>query len=164
MTKKTNENIEIERKFLVKNNDWKKNSLSTHKIIQGYICTKPEKCVRVRILDNFAYLTIKGKGIKHHEFEYSIPLEDAKSLIENFCKNCTVQKTRHIVKELGKTWEIDVFENIHKGLIIAEVELNEVNEKIEHPHWLGCEVTGKRGYYNSNLATKNSSYSSIDTD
>ncbi len=147
--------MEIERKFLLKSDNWR--SLSTKKIIikQGYISTNPESTVRIRITDSKSFITIKGKGngsIAHPEYEYEIPTKDAEEMFDLFCKNSGIEKIRHIVEFEGHKWEIDEFTGKHKGLILAEVELNSVNESVELPNWIGKEVTGNPKYYNSNLS------------
>jgi CYTH domain-containing protein len=150
-------NIEIERKFLLKNNSWKNNSWKkniqgTH-YIQGYL-SKEEKCtVRVRTAGNKAYLTIKGKtsGISRKEFEYEIPHQDALELLK-LSKTPLVEKIRYIVKYDNDVWEIDEFLGKNEGLVIAEIELNAENQYFEQPEWLGEEVTGQKKYYNSHLA------------
>ncbi len=149
-----NIDMEIERKYLIKNDNWRK--LSTKKIIikQGYISTNPESTVRIRITDSKSFITIKGKGteLAHPEFEYEIPTKDAEEMFGLFCKNTGIEKIRHIVEYEGHIWEIDEFGGRHKGLVFAEVELKDEEEKVLLPDWIGEEVTGNPRYYNSNLA------------
>ncbi|HRS53401.1 MAG TPA: CYTH domain-containing protein [Bacteroidales bacterium] len=144
--------LEIERKFLVDCQKWllldKPKSI---KIIQGYI----SKNVRVRITDNKAMLTIKGKrkGISRLEFEYVIPLEDAELLIKEFTKQQIFKKRFKIFYE-DHLWEIDEFEGENEGLILAEVELEDKNEYFKKPSWVSEEVTYDKRYYNVYLAKK----------
>jgi len=144
---------EIERKFLLKNNDWKSQVVKTHTIQQGYLSTDPERTVRIRIKDDNGILTIKGKneGITRLEFEYSIPLKDAKELIK-MCGKPLIEKTRNIIVLKNHTWEIDEFSGIHKGLILAEIELKSEDIEFHIPNWIGKEVSHDPRYYNSNLA------------
>ena len=146
--------MEIERKFLLKNDNWKKLVSKSINIKQGYISTNPLSVVRIRITDTKAYITIKGKGegISRPEFEYEIPLQDAEEMFTIFCKNNGLSKTRHIVEYKNHKWEIDEFKDRHKGLIFAEVEMKTENEKVELPDWISEEITGNPKYYNSNLA------------
>lgn len=144
---------EIERKFLV--NDkinkilTKVNSLYC---CQTYLVSDTEKVVRIRILGKKGYLTIKSKvtGISRHEFEYEIPLDEAKKMIDLFGEQ-VIEKTRYIVPIKNHTWEIDVFEGLNKGLIIAEIELNAEEEEFDLPNWVLKEVSGDIKYYNNNL-------------
>jgi len=143
---------EIERKFLVLNDDYKK---ETNGILyrQGYLCANPKRTVRVRIVGDTGYLTIKGasKGATHAEFEYSIPKEDAEELLL-LCETPLIEKYRYIIPFKGNTWEVDEFLGENKGLIIAEIELESETQEFELPPWVGVEVTSDPRYYNSNLA------------
>ena len=155
--RKKNLNMEIERKFLLKNDEWQQNVKKRISIKQGYISTNPDSIVRIRITDSKSFITLKGKGnnsIAHPEYEYEIPLNDAKEMFELFCNKTGIEKTRNIVEYKGHTWEIDVFEGRHKGLVLAEVELKSVDEFVEIPDWVGEEVSGNPQYYNSYLASK----------
>jgi adenylate cyclase len=145
--------IEIERKFLVKNNLWKTDADSGTDFIQGYLTRAGNCSVRVRIEGNKANLNIKSAtlSIQRQEFEYAIPLDEARELLDLFCLR-TVSKKRYIVKYAGQTWEIDVFEQDNDGLVIAEIELNDADEKFVHPPWLGDEVSSQPRYYNTELA------------
>ena len=144
--------VEIERKFLLKNDDWKENVDEKIEIKQGYLNSFPERTVRVRIKADKGILTIKGKTINstRAEYEYEIPLKDAQEMI-TLCEKPVVEKIRFIVNVNSKIWEIDVFDGENKGLIVAEVELENEDESIELPHWIGKEVTQEAKYYNSNL-------------
>lgn len=149
--------MEIERKFLLKNEEWRKHIQKSITIKQGYITTEAQATVRVRITDSKSFITIKGKGssLSHPEYEYEIPTKDAEEMFDIFCKNNRISKTRHIVDYKGYKWEIDEFEDHHKGLILAEIELTSENEEVPYPDWVGQEVTGNPMYYNSNLSKSN---------
>jgi CYTH domain-containing protein len=143
---------EIERKFLVKGDNWRKIAEgSVYR--QGYISTQKEATVRVRIVGNQGYLTIKGPSIKYSrsEFEYPIPVEDAQEMLDKLCDRPLIEKTRYRVEWGGLVWEIDEFEGVNKGLILAEVELSEETQQIELPSWIGEEVSEDPRYFNSNL-------------
>lgn len=148
--------MEIERKFLLKNDEWRNSIKKSIKIKQGYISSNSESVVRIRIADNKGFLTIKGKGtsISHPEYEYEIPQKDAEEMFNLFCQNKGLIKTRHIIESNKHIWEIDEFDGKHKGLILAEVELANEKETVEIPEWIGKEVTGDPKYYNSNLSKK----------
>lgn len=152
--------MEIERKFLLKNDNWKKSVSHSIHIKQGYISTNPLSVVRIRITDSKAFLTLKGKGsgISRPEYEYEIPTQDAEEMYNLFCSDSGLVKIRHIVEYKSHKFEIDEFEGRHKGLIFAEVELNSENEKIDFPDWIGEEVTGNPQYFNSNLVKSNKSF------
>jgi adenylate cyclase len=145
--------IEIERKFLVKNNLWQTDANQGTDFIQGYLTRGGDCSVRVRIEGNKANLNIKSAtlGIHRQEFEYAIPLDEAREMLDLFCLR-TVKKKRYKVKYAGQTWEIDVFEQDNNGLVIAEIELNHADEEFAHPPWLGDEVSSQPRYYNTELA------------
>ncbi len=149
--------IEIERKFLVKDMMFIEIAEKHYRIKQAYLSSAPERTVRVRIRDEKAFLTIKGKssedGTSRYEWEKEIPIEEAIELMK-LAEPLPIEKTRYIVPFKGSIYEVDVFENHHKGLIIAEIELNSVNEIFHKPNWLGKEVTGQKEYYNSYLKNK----------
>lgn len=146
--------IEIERKFLVKNNDWQHGS---HGVVyqQGYLSTESPRTVRIRLEGKVGKLAIKGKkkGISGDEFEYDIPAKDAKYMLRNLCKQPIILKKRYKIHYKGMIWEVDVFEGENKGLVIAEVELSSPDQKIKIPKWIGKEVTRDRRFRNSNLIT-----------
>lgn len=144
--------IEIERKFLLENEDWRSEVKSKTIIKQGYLNSQKERTVRVRVRNNKGYLTVKGENINatRQEFEYEIPLVDAESLLL-LCEMPIIEKIRNIVIDSGKTWEIDEFEGANKGLVLAEIELEFEEEKFRTPSWLGEEVTHDPRYFNANL-------------
>jgi len=145
---------EIERKFLVKG-DYKKFVSKETKIVQGFLCTVPERTVRVRIKGDKGFLTIKGigneSGASRYEFEKEIAVADAKDLMK-ICEPGVIDKTRYIVKaNNGLFFEVDEFYGENEGLTIAELELPSEDAAFEKPGWLGEEVTGDVRYFNSML-------------
>ena len=147
--------IEIERKFLVKVSDYKKEAHRKTKIIQGYLTKDPKRTVRVRIRENQGFLTIKGisseDGLSRFEWEKEIPINEAKELI-TLCLPTIIEKTRYEVTYKGVLFEVDEFEGTHSGLVLVEVELNSTEDVFEKPDWVGKEVTGDEKYYNSYLS------------
>jgi adenylate cyclase len=145
--------VEIERKYLVKNDAWR--SLGTGTVYrQGYIYTENRTTVRVRLAGDYAYLTIKGKrvGASRSEFEYSIPREDGEIMLETLCDRPLIEKVRYQISQGDLVWEVDEFAGENSGLILAEVELQEENQVITLPDWIGEDVTDDSRYYNSYLA------------
>ena len=144
--------VEIERKFLVKGNEWRQLAIAVN-YKQGYISTDKEHTVRIRTIESKAYLTIKGEsvGIKRLEFEYEIPVDDANELLNNLCHKPIINKNRYKIQYKGLIWEVDEFLGENIGLILAEVELSDESQKINVPDWIGIEVTGDPKYYNANL-------------
>lgn len=141
---------EIERKFLVRNSTWKV-GVSGLKIDQGYLSTDIDHTVRVRIISDAAFLTVKTRndGITRSEWEYQIPVSDAEDMLRRV-KNRIIKK-RYIVVSGGKKWEIDEFLGDNAGLVVAEIELESEDEEFEKPFWLGEEVSDDSRYYNSQL-------------
>ena len=152
------ENCEIERKFLVKG-DFRKESFKATRIVQAYLCSAPERTVRVRVYGTRAFITVKGaacaSGVSRFEWEKEISLDEARQLIE-LAEPGVIDKTRYLVKNTDgvHTWEVDEFYGDNEGLVVAEVELADESEPFDKPAWLGEEVTGKSNYFNSML-TKN---------
>jgi len=144
--------VEIERKFLLKNEDWRSLPQTAIRIKQGYLNSEKERTVRVRIKGEKGFLTVKGKTVNASrlEFEYEIPKSDALQLLK-LCERPIIEKIRYEVPLNGNVWEIDEFEGINKGLIMAEVELESENQAFIRPDWIGEEVTSDIRYYNSNL-------------
>ena len=146
-------NLEIERKFLIINTNFKKESYKKKYIQQGFLNTDKNRVVRVRIIEEKAYLTIKGvsdkSGTSRFEWEKEISLQEAKSLM-NLCEKGVIEKYRYFHKLENHVFEIDEFLGDNDGLIIAEVELKNKNEVFIKPSYLGKEVTGDEKYYNSN--------------
>lgn len=144
--------LEIERKFLVDTEKWMPQS-EGEKITQGYLSTDKKRVVRVRTKGEKAFLTIKGEteGITRPEFEYEIPVRDALQML-TLCKEFVIEKRRYTEVFSDKTWEIDVFENLNEGLVIAEVELEDENENVELPGWITQEVSLDKRYFNAFLS------------
>ncbi|WP_397445073.1 CYTH domain-containing protein [Polaribacter sp. R77954] len=147
--------LEIERKFLVINEEFKSEAYQKKIIKQGYLNSDKNRTVRVRIADDKAFLTIKGKtnssGTTRFEWEKEIDKNEAEELLL-LCEPSIIDKTRFLVKSDHHTYEIDEFYGDNKGLIVAEIELNSENETFKKPNWLGKEVTGNIEYYNSSIS------------
>ena len=147
--------IEIERKFLVRTNDYKTEAFQSTRIVQGFLNTDPNRTVRIRINGERAFITIKGlsnkTGLSRFEWEKEILVKEAEALL-NLCEPGIIEKVRYLVKYNKHTFEVDEFLGENQGLIIAEVELKEENEAFSKPVWLGAEVTGDVRYYNSQLS------------
>ena len=143
--------LEIERKFLVKGDVYKQEAFKTIHITQGYLCSAPERSVRIRRSGDRGFITIKGlgsdNGICRYEWEKEIPVEEARELML-LCEPGVIDKTRHLVKAGEFTIEVDEFHGDNEGLVVAEVELPDVGATFERPVWLGKEVTGDERYYN----------------
>jgi CYTH domain-containing protein len=146
--------LEIERKFLVKGEGWRAHG-SGLLYRQGYLSTVPGRSVRVRLVRDKGYLTIKGAaiGITRAEYEYIIPAAEASEMLDELCERPLIEKTRYRIEHQGLIWEIDEFAGDNRGLIIAEVELEEEDQAIMLPDWVGKEVTGDPRYYNASLIT-----------
>ena len=144
---------EIERKFLVAHQAWRESVNTIHVYRQGYLSYDSERTVRVRATEVTGYLTIKGitEGLTRDEFEYEIPLADALALLQ-LCERPAVEKKRYIVPNGAHVWEVDVFEGVNEGLVVAEIELGSEDEAFDKPNWLGNEVSDDRKYSNSALS------------
>lgn len=148
---------EIERKFLVKSDEFKDQSRKKTLFIQAYLNTHPERTIRIRISDDRAFMTIKGKssenGLSRFEWEKEIDINEARELLK-ICEPGKIEKYRYEVDFGDHTYEVDEFLDDNNGLVLAEVELQDENESFRRPAWLGTEVTGDLKYYNSNLINK----------
>ena len=144
--------LEIERKFLVRGEGWRDPAAGIP-YRQGYLSTVPERTVRVRLIRDRGYLTVKGiaVGATRAEYESEIPAGEACEMLDNLCERPLIEKTRYRIEYQGLVWEVDEFEGDNAGLIIAEVELDEEHQDIMLPDWVGKEVTGDSRYYNANL-------------
>jgi len=146
--------VEIERKFLVNHQEWQKliKPAGIH-YRQGYLFDDLNCTVRVRLAGKTGFITIKGEGtgISRKEFEYEIPAADASELIKSFAKSA-VDKIRYTIKFGNKLWEVDEFLGDNKGLIMAEIELENEKEEFDKPHWIAGEVSDDDRYFNSNLS------------
>ena len=145
---------EIERKFLIADDSWKKYVIKSEKYIQAYISHRPDGIVRLRMSNDKAYLTVKGRttGIERHEWEYELPFSDAMEMLHaGVCEGGYIEKTRHIIDYRGHTWEVDEFHGRHEGLLLAEIELSSPKTEIDLPPFIGREVSHDPHYFNSNL-------------
>ncbi|MES2260532.1 MAG: CYTH domain-containing protein [Pseudomonadota bacterium] len=144
--------VEIERKFLVTHDAWKQ--LGHPALLrQGYLSSDPQRVVRVRIEDDQAMLTIKGKnvGASRGEWEYPIPLADAQEFLDKLCQRPIIEKYRRRIPYAGFVWEVDEFLGVNAGLVVAEIELPAEDQAFDKPDWVGEEVTHDARYLNSNL-------------
>lgn len=146
---------EIEHKFLVVSDTYRAMAKQHFTIYQGYITTQSGVTVRIRTKDDKGYLTIKGKsfdgGLSRYEWEKEIPLSEAKTLL-TLCDTPLIEKTRYLVEYEGHTFEVDEFYGANEGLILAELEVKNPDEKFKIPSFIGDEVTGLLSYYNSYLS------------
>ena len=148
--------IEIERKFLVLNDDWRKEADKAIPMRHGYLTELGGRAsVRVRIEGTVGKLNIKAAvaGAARAEYEYEIPAAEAEEILSTLCSGL-ILKTRHYIEREGLTWEIDVFEGDNAGLVVAEVELEAVDQVFARPSWLGRELTEEPRYYNNALARR----------
>lgn len=157
--------MEVERKFLIENDGWRGQVSASYRIEQGYILAERERSLRARIRTELSadaqnapecFLTMKFgvAAIASDEFEYPIPYEDARALMKH-AGAAVIVKTRHHVEHLGRTWEVDVFEGRHEGLIVAEIEGDDVGVLNNFPDWVGKEVTDDPYYKNASLSRPN---------
>lgn len=144
--------LEIERKFLIKNDSWKSSVTRSHVIKQGYLNSHPERTVRIRLYGDQGILTIKGKSqnLTRKEYEYDIPNYEAEALL-GLCEKPLIEKTRYLCQHDGHVWEVDVFEGNNEGLVLAEIELTREKEEFSMPDWAGEEVSTDPRYFNSAL-------------
>ncbi len=148
--------MEIERKYLVTSDSYKHMAVARYHICQGYISREKTGTVRIRITDNKAYLTIKGKPAAGHfaryEWEKEIDVQEAQELMQ-LCQGSIIDKTRWIIPaaEEGLKWEVDEFHGKHEGLTLAEIELTSEEQQVEKPSFVGEDVTSDPRYYNANM-------------
>ena len=146
--------LEIERKFIVTDDSYKSMAFCSDRIAQGYLCREGGNSARVRVRGEKGYITIKGPsldgGLSRYEWEKEIPANEAWELIK-LCHGGIIDKTRHLVKFGNHIFEVDEFHGENEGLVVAEVELGDIEEEFERPPFLGNEVTGDKRYYNSSL-------------
>lgn len=146
--------VEIERKFLVRNEEWRSFATTNMQLVQAYLARGNGTSVRVRIIDDTSSsLTIKSEGAhkSRYEFEYQIPVNDARILLQ-LRVGQLVSKRRFLVPHCGLVWEVDVFDGDNAGLVIAEAELTHEDQQVDLPSWIGREVTRESRYSNSQLA------------
>ena len=143
---------EIERKFLVKGDEWRKLAAGVH-YRQGYLNSAKERTVRIRTVGEKAVITVKGPtvGVTRMEFEYEIPFEDCTAMLDNLGEKPLIEKTRYKIPMEGFVWEIDEFFGANEGLIVAEIEIPSEDAAFPKPDWIGEEVSGDPRYFNSNL-------------
>jgi adenylate cyclase len=145
--------LEIEHKFLIKNNDWKEHIRNSATYKQGYLVSDKTRSIRIRTSNNTAWLNIKSAttGSYRNEYEYEIPFSEGIEILNTLCETPLIEKIRHFVPYKQHIWEIDVFDGENEGLVIAEVELSEIGEAFSIPTWVGIEVTDDLRYYNNSL-------------
>ncbi len=144
--------LEIERKFLVRDSRWK--SLAERILYrQGYLSIDKERTIRIRVVGETGFLTIKGQtvGISRLEFEYQIPVDDAQHMLDELCQKPIIEKHRSTIEHGSLVWEVDEFHGVNEGLILAEVELQSADQQVDIPDWIGEEVSGDARYFNANL-------------
>ncbi len=148
--------FEIERKFLVANDEWRQFAVRSVSIRDGLIAVYQGRKVRVRISEGIATVAIKGprSGIVRPEFEYEIPMADAERMLSAICGDDTLEKQRFFVEHTGATWHVDVYGGILQGIVIAEIELKEENQALILPGWIGKEVTGDPFYKKINMRAR----------
>jgi adenylate cyclase len=147
--------VEIERKFLVRSDEWRGLSRFSERLRQGYLCwaENGKAEIRIRCAESRAFITIKGKGgLLRSEFEYGIPRDDGEKILSIFCQSSLIDKFRHELEHEGVTWYIDEFLGNNSGLVLAEVELESADQTIDLPGWVGKEVTEAPRYRNANIA------------
>lgn len=143
--------LEIERKFLVKEYQWRDGQGTLYR--QGYLNSDKKRNVRIRVIGDRGYLTVKGisKGTVRLEYEYEIPKADADAMLNDLCEKPLIEKNRYTIDHKGFVWEIDEFFGDNKGLIVAELELESEDQEYLKPEWIGEEVTGDPKYFNASL-------------
>jgi adenylate cyclase len=148
--------VEIERKFLVANDEWRRCAVGSVNIRDGLIAAYKDRKVRVRISGDIATVAIKGPrtGIARPEFEYEIPIADAERMLSTICRDDTLEKQRFFVEDAGATWHVDVYCGILQGIVLAEIELKEETQELIFPRWVGKEVTGDPFYRKINMRAR----------
>jgi CYTH domain-containing protein len=152
--------VEIERKFLVANDGWKRSVVGSATIRDGLIAAYKDRKVRVRIQDAVATITIKGPrcGLLRAEYEYEIPLAEAESILSTLCGSDAAEKKRFFVAEAGATWQVDVYGGALAGVVIAEIELERDGQDLVLPPWIGGEITGDVFYKKINMLARRASH------
>ncbi len=143
--------FEIERKFLVKGYQWRNGHGKMYR--QGYLNSDKKRNVRIRVINDKGYLTVKGisQGAVREEYEYEIPKADADAMLDGLCEKPLIEKKRYTIVYKGFVWEVDEFFGYNLGLIVAELELQSEDQAFLKPEWIGEEVTGDPKYFNANL-------------
>jgi len=144
--------LEIERKFLVKGDAWRDGDPGVL-YRQGYLSAHKERVVRIRVMGENGRLTVKGVnvGMTRLEYEYDIPVADARHMLEELCETPRIRKTRYFRTHAGLEWVIDEFHDENAGLIVAEIELEHQEQQVDLPAWVAAEITHDPRYFNSNL-------------
>lgn len=147
---------EIERKFLLADDSWWHEVERSDRMLQGYLNDQGPVSLRARIIGPRAWLNIKSRtlGLSRDEFEYEIPLADAEHMLDQLTTGPVIDKTRHLIRHGGLLWEIDEFHGENAGLVVAELELEQVDQFFARPAWLGDEVSHEARYYNVSLVKK----------
>lgn len=142
--------IEIERKFLLTTDDWRKSAGQPVLYLQGYLVGSEQSSVRIRVEGDKAFINIKSAtlGIRRQEYQYPIPVEDAEKILDDLCEKPLIEKHRYFIQQDSHTWEIDEYFGDNEGLIVAEIELESEDEIFEKPAWIGKEVSDDTRYYN----------------
>jgi len=145
--------IEIERKFLLKDDSWQKEAKELLVLRQGYIKNSVEKVVRIRTSNKRGFITVKGRthNLSRLEYEYEIPFSDAEEMLDYLCEKPLIEKNRFMIHHRGCNWSVDKFLGSNLGLVVAEIELEKEEQPFEPPPWIGQEVTWDPRYFNSNL-------------
>jgi CYTH domain-containing protein len=149
--------VEIERKFLVTNDEWRQLAVRSVRLRDGLIAAYKDRKVRVRITgDDMATVTVKGPriGIAQAEFEYEIPIADAERMLSTICRDETLEKERFFIEDAGGTWHVDVYTGILQGVVIAEIELKHERQELTLPRWIGKEVTGDPFFKKINMRAR----------
>lgn len=145
---------EIERKFLLVGDEWRSLAKGTH-YRQGYLNSVKERTVRIRTIDDKAFLTIKGitVGATRVEYEYEIPHADCNAMLDDLAEKPIIEKNRYKIPMGEFVWEVDEFLGVNAGLVVAEIELKSEDQPFDKPSWVGEEVSGDPRYFNSNLVS-----------
>jgi adenylate cyclase len=145
--------LEIERKFLVRDETWRAAETHSERLVDGLLATSKGRKVRVRLYADRATIAVKTRkrGRVRSEFEYVIPIDDAHQLLATECGRNVLAKTRHYVPHASLTWEVDVYEAPLDGVILAEVELASSDQALPLPSWVGAEVTEDPAFRKSRM-------------
>jgi CYTH domain-containing protein len=145
--------LEIERKFLIANGGWKNSVARRVRIRDGLIANNNGHKARVRIANDVATIALKSRrrGLVRDEFEYAIPLSDADQMLRTMCDGNVLDKVRHFILHTSNTWHVDVYEGLLDGIVLAEIELTDVDQTFTLPGWIGAEVTGDPRYRKINM-------------
>ena len=148
-----NMTLEIERKFLIANDRWKTSIVRSIRIRDGLIASDKGNKARVRIANGLATIALKSRrrGSVRTEFEYAIPIADAEEMLRTMCEGNVLDKVRHLVSHASDTWEVDVYEGLLDGIVLAEIELTDADQKLTLPDWIGGEVTADPRYKKINM-------------